>query len=128
LMSMCNLSLPRLPMIHDQQSLTHCCRSFSWWGREGIAMCSAYNGGQKFHCDSLHPINSMITQDAWPKIVDGLLTLIFQMVQRGYCNLFCQRRQPKIPLWLTSTYRGCNYPERMSTIVDALFTLIFKIR
>ena len=45
-MTMCNLSPPRLHMIHDQQSLTFRWRLFSWWGMESIVICFAYNGSQ----------------------------------------------------------------------------------
>ena len=87
--TMCNLPPHRLPEIHDQQSLTFRWRSFSWWGMEGIAICFAYKGNQKFLYDSIHPIGGDISQDAWLKIVDAPLTLIFTMGQGGYCYLFC---------------------------------------
>jgi len=70
-MTICNLSPPRLRMIHDQQSLMLHWRSFSWWGMEGIAICFAYKGSQKFLDNWLHPIGGVISQDAWPKIVDA---------------------------------------------------------
>jgi len=34
------------PRTHDQKSLTLRWRSFSWWGREGTAICFAYKGSQ----------------------------------------------------------------------------------
>jgi len=102
-------------------------RSFSWWGREGIAICFAYKGRQKFHYNWLQPIGGVISQDAWPKIVDTPLTLIFMMGQRGYCILFCLERQPKIYLWLSTTYRRCDFPGRMTKnrwhSVDAHFAM-----
>jgi len=52
----------------------------------------------------------VIPQDTWPKIVDALLTLIFKMGQGGYSNLFCLSRLPKIAVWLTPTYRRCDFP------------------
>jgi len=88
-MTMCNLSPPRLPMIHDQQLLTLRWRSFSWWGMEGIAISFAYKGSHKFLYDWIHAIGGDISQDAWPKIVDAPLTLIFTIGQRGYCYPFC---------------------------------------
>jgi len=122
---MCNPSPPRLPMIHGQQSLTLRWRSFSWWGMEGIAIRFAFKGGQKFLYDWLQPIGGVISQDSWPKIFDAPLTLIFMMGQGGYCNLLCLWRPPKIPLWLTTTYRRCDFPGRMTTYrwrsVDADF-------
>jgi hypothetical protein len=91
-----------------------CWRSFSWWGREGIANCFAYRGSQKFLYDWLQPIGDVISQDTWPKIVDALLMLIFIMGQGGYCCLFGLQRRPKILLWLTRTYRRCDCPGRMT--------------
>jgi len=111
---MCNLSPPRLPMIHDQQSLTLRWRSFSWWGMDRIAICFAYKGSYKFLYDSIHPIGGVISPDAWLKLVDARLTLIFMMGQGGYCYLFCLSRQPKILLWLSTTYRRCDFPGHMT--------------
>jgi len=84
-----NLSEVWLPRTHDQKSLTLHWRSFLWWGREGIAICFANKGSQKFLNGWLQPIGGVISQDTWPKIVDALLTLIFMMEQGGYCCLFC---------------------------------------
>jgi len=113
-MTMCNLTPPRLPMIHDQQSLTLRWCSFSWWGMEGIAICFAYKGSQKFLYDWICPIGGVIFQDAWPKIIDALLTLIFMMGHGAYCNLFCLWRQPKIPLCPNTPYWRCHFPQRMT--------------
>jgi len=77
------------PRTHDQKSLTLRWRSFSWWGREGIAICFAYKGSQKWLYNLLQPIGGVISQDAWSQIVDAPLTLIFMMGQGGYCYLFC---------------------------------------
>jgi len=41
------------------------------------------------------------------------LTLIFKMGLGGYCKLFCLSRRPKIALWLTATYRRCDFLERI---------------
>jgi hypothetical protein len=109
-----NLSEVWFPRTHDQKSLTLYWRSFSWWGREGIAICFAYKGSQKFLGESLQPIGGVISQDAWPKIFDAPLTLIFMMRQGGYCNLYCLQRQPKIPLWLTTTCQRCDFAERLT--------------
>jgi hypothetical protein len=91
-----------------------CWRSFSWWGREGIDICFAYKGSQKFFYDWLQPIGGVLSQGTWQKIVDALLTLMFMMGQGGYCCLFCLQRRPKIPLWLTTTYRRCDFPGCMT--------------
>jgi len=103
------------PRTHDQKSLTLRWRSFSWWGREGIAICFAYKGSLKFRYDWLQPVGGVISQDAWPKIVDAPLTLIFMMGQGGYCNLCCLKRLPIIPLWLTTTCWRRDFPGRMTT-------------
>jgi len=113
-MTDCSLSEVWFPRTHDQKSLTLRWCSFSWWGREGIAICFAYKGRQKYLYDWLQPIGGVISQDAWPQIVDAPLTHIFVMGQRGYCNLFCLSRQPKIPLWVTRTYLRCDLPGRMT--------------
>jgi len=109
-----NLSEEWFPGAHHQKSLTLCWHSFSWLGREGIAICFADKGSHEFLNDWLQPIGGVNSQDAWPTIIDTLFTLIFIMGQGGYCNLFCQWRQPKIPLWLTTTYRRCDFPGRMT--------------
>jgi len=111
---MCNLSPRRLPIIPDQQSLTLHWRSFSWSGREGVALCFAYKGSRTLVYDLLQPMGGVISQDAWPKIVDAPLTLIFTMGQGGYHYLFCLCRPAKIPLWLSTTYRRCDFPGRMT--------------
>jgi len=108
------LSEVSFPRTHEQKSLTLRWRSFSWWGREGIAICFAYKGSQKFLYGWLQRIGGVISQDTWPKIIDTLLTLIFMMGQGGYCCLFCLKRQPKIPLWQTTTYRRCDCPGCMT--------------
>jgi len=55
------------------------------------------------------------------------LTLIFMMGQGGYCNLFCLWRLPIIPLWLSTTYRRCDFPGRMTKnrwcSIDAHFAM-----
>jgi len=109
-----NLSEVWFPRTHDERLLTLRWRSFSWWGREGIANCFAYKGSQKFLYDWLQHIGGVIAQDTWPKIVDALLTLILMMGQGGYCSLFSLQRRPKIPFWLTRTYRRYDCPGRMT--------------
>jgi len=109
-----NLSEVWFPSTHNQKLLMLHWRSFSWWGREGIAIWFTYKGSQTFLYDWLQPIGGVISQDAWPKIVDAPLTLIFMMGQGGYCYLFCLWRQPKIPLWLATTYRRCDFPGCMT--------------
>jgi len=104
-----NLSGVWFPKMHDQKSLTLRWCSCSWWGREGIAICIAYKGRQKYLDDWVQPIKGVISLDAWRKMVDAPLTLIFIMGQGGYCNLFCRYRQRKITLCLTTAYRRCDF-------------------
>ena len=76
------------PKAHDQKSLMLRWRSFSRWGREGIAMCFAYNYNQKYRSDWVQPNGGVVSQDTWPKIVDAPLTLIFMMGQGAFRVLF----------------------------------------
>jgi len=95
-MTMCNTSTTRIHIIQDQQSLRHCRRLFSWSGSEGIAISFADKCRQSFGYDLLQPISALISQDAWPKLIDALLTLIFKIGQGGYSNQFCLSRRPQI--------------------------------
>ena len=81
-----NLSEVWFHRTHDQKLLTLRWRSYSRWGREGIAVCFAYKGGQKFLCDWIQPIGGVISQDAWPKIVDAPLRAHFAMTVSTICN------------------------------------------
>jgi len=83
-----NVSEVWLPRTHGHISLTLRWRSFSWWGKEGIAICFAYKGGQEFLCDWLQPIGGMISQDAWPKIIDAPLTLILPWLYPLYAIIY----------------------------------------
>jgi len=79
-----NLSEVWFPRKHDQKALMLCWRSFSWWGREGIAICFPYKGSQWFLYDWLQSIGGVISQKAWPKIVDAPLTLIWPWLYPPY--------------------------------------------
>jgi len=72
------------PRTHEQKSLMLRWRSSPWWGREGIAVPFAYKGGLEFLCDWLQPIGGVISQDAWPNIVDAQLTLILPWLYPQY--------------------------------------------
>jgi len=109
-----NISDVWFPRMHDQKSLTLCWRSLSWWGREGIALCYANKGRQKLLYDLLQPIGGVVSQNAWPKIVDAPLTLIFMMGQGGYCHLFYLEKPAKIHLWLRTTYRRWDFLGRIT--------------
>jgi len=62
----------------------------------------------------VQPVALQITHHTWPTIVDAPLTLIFMIGQGGYCTLLCLWRQPKISLWLSTTYRRCDFPRCMT--------------
>jgi len=73
-----------LPNLQDQKLLTLCWHSFSEWGRERVTSSLAYNASQYLIYECLQPIATHITQDARPKIVHALVTLIFRM-GKGAC-------------------------------------------
>ena len=56
-----NLSEVWFSKMHDQKSLTLCWRSFSWWGRESIAICFAYKCQQTYLYDWVRPIRGVIS-------------------------------------------------------------------
>jgi len=73
----------------------------------------------------VQPIAPQITHDTWPTIVDTPLMVISIMGQGGYCDLFCLKRQPKIPLLQTTAYQRCDFPRCMTRnwwcFIDAHF-------
>jgi hypothetical protein len=81
---MCNLLPHGLPMIYDEQLLTFCWHSLSWWGREGIANWIAYEGSQHFFYSWVQRIGGVISLDIWPKIVDAPLKVIFPWLHPQY--------------------------------------------
>ena len=87
-MTICNLSPPRLPKIHDQELLMLCWRSFSWWGRECFTVSFAYKGSEYFVYDYLQSITHKITQDTLPRIVDTPLMLILTQVYPQYAIIW----------------------------------------
>jgi hypothetical protein len=116
-----------LTMMEGQQSLTLCWRWFWRWGRKHFTFTFAYEGSQKSVYDNVQPIAPQITHDSRPIIIETPLTLIFMMGQGGSCKLCCLWRQPKIPLWLTTTYWRCDFPEHMTKnhwrSIDAHFAM-----
>jgi len=84
-------------------------QSYSEWVRERLALSFAYKASQ-YHISELpQPIAMQITNDARPKIVDALLTIISRMGQGACCSLFCLNSQP-IPHWLmAATNRHEDY-------------------
>jgi len=113
-MAVCNLSPPRSLKIHHQQSLTLLWHSFPRWGREHYTVSCSYNCSQYFVHNCLQLVTAQFTQDTWPTVLDALLTLIVNMGQGRYCNLFYLSGRPIIPVWLSSTYWRCDYPGRRS--------------
>jgi len=45
-------------------------------------------------------LSQLIFQDAWPKLVDAPLTLIFRSQQQSCPNTFCLERWPIVRLWI----------------------------
>jgi len=68
-----------LTMIQGQKSLMLCWHSFSRWGRGCVAFVFTYKGSEYFIYNYQWRDTPRMTQDAAPKIVDALLTLIFRM-------------------------------------------------
>ena len=89
LIDVCDHAALRLPKLRDLESW----RTFSRWCTERVASPFAYKGGQYLSYDSLQPMPALMTQDARPKIVDALLTLISRMGQGGFVNRFISQRQ-----------------------------------
>jgi len=83
-----NLSEVWLPRTHDNTSLMLRWCSFSWWGREGIAICVAYKGGQELLCDWLQPSGGVISKNVWPKIVNAPLMLILPWLYPQYAIIY----------------------------------------
>jgi len=108
-MTVCNLSQPIVPKIHDQQLLTLRWRSFPRQGRERYSVFFAYNGRQWFVYDCLQPVAPHITKDTRLTIVDAQLTLIFKLTQGACLVHFCLRRLPIICLWRFATCRTPYY-------------------
>jgi len=79
--------------------------SFSRWGSERVAFAFAYKGGQYLSYDSLQPMPALITQDARPKIVDALLTLISRMGLGVFVYIYWSQRWPVHPKRTTTYHR-----------------------
>jgi len=77
-------------MMQGEQSLTFCWCLFSRWGREHVTLSFSNTRSQYVVYDCLQPVATYITQETWPMIVDAPVTLIFKMMQGGYCNPFSQ--------------------------------------
>jgi len=108
-LSICSLLPPRLPQIHDQESLTLRWRSFSWWGRVGFTFYFVYKGSKYFVYDYLQPIAHKITQDTGPRIIDAPLTLILPQVYPQYAII-----------WFGVVHHSCWFGSLSSIFIDFL--------
>jgi hypothetical protein len=80
--------------LHDQYWLTlHWC-SFSEWPRNCVTFSIAYKCSLYLIYEHRHPIATQITQNARPKIIDWLLSPIFNMGQGVCLTNFWFERQP----------------------------------
>jgi len=77
-----------IPRTHEHKSLMLLWRSFSSWGREGIAICCAKKGCQKLPRDWLLPIADVSSQDKWPKFIDAPLTVILPLLYPQYAIIW----------------------------------------
>jgi hypothetical protein len=115
------------PRTHHQKLLTVRWRSFSWWGREGIAICFANKGSQKFLYNWLQHIGGVIAQGALLQIVDALLTHMFMMGKGEYCYLFTYNGSQKfLSDWL-QPIRGVISQDTWPKIIDTSLTLSFMM-
>jgi hypothetical protein len=95
--------------MQNQSSLTHCWCSFSWCGRGYAAIAFALKGGQYSIYVSVQPCTTQITNNAKPKIVNTLLTLIFMMGQGACSFLFVLQRRPIYHLWQPAAIHNSHY-------------------
>jgi len=75
-----------------------------------ICCIFAYQGGQYFRYELKSLCNTLITQYAWPKVVDAPLTQIFMM---GYCLwhvLYWLTRPQLLCIYMIATKRYLDYP------------------
>jgi len=98
-----------LPDLQDQKLLTLRWCSYSEWGREPVALSSAWKASQYHIYEWRQPITTQITNDARPKLVDAPLMLIFRMGQGVYGSLICLRSQPIPYLWMAATDRHSDF-------------------
>ena len=112
-------------MIQGQKSLTLSWRSFSWLGRERVAIFLAYTGGQCFQYASKRPNLWSITWLTRPKIVDAPLTLIFKIGQGACSLLFGLEWRPILSICIKMAMSLINYRTYMTKnhwlTVDAQF-------
>jgi len=105
LIEVCNQALHRLAKLWDVKSLTLIWCSFSRCSRERVASAFAYKGGQYLSYDYLQPMPALVTQDARPKIVDALLTLISRIRQGAFVYMFWSPRRLVHPRRTTMYHR-----------------------
>jgi len=124
-------TMPWLPNMQDQKSLTLHWQWFSEWGRERVDIVFASQGGQYFFYGCLQPIATWITPDTKLKIIDAPLMLHWGSFSEwgSDCVAF------------SVAYKGCHYfgyawqrPNHCSItflrrpkFIGALLTLIFRL-
>jgi len=82
-----NHSPIRLPMMQDQKSLSLSWRSLSRWGRECVALSSAYKGSQYWDYIQQLLIHFSHTWLTGSQIVDAPCTLILPRVYLQYATI-----------------------------------------
>jgi hypothetical protein len=83
-LKVCDQLPHRLTFMQGRTLSTHRRRLVSVWGREHFAIPFAYKSGLYLISECLHPFATQIAHNAWLKIIDTPLTLIFRMGQ-GVC-------------------------------------------
>ena len=78
--------------------------------RRNIPFLFTYIGCQQHLYVCFRSRVTHMTEDAKPRIVDALLTLIFKIGQEGYCYLLGQSQQPILHLRHSTTYCLWHYP------------------
>jgi len=121
LIEVCNHAPLRLRKMRDLKSLTLSSRWFARWGRVRVASSSAYKRGQYLHYDYQQSMPALIRQDARPKIIDTLLTLISRMGQGAFVYIVWSQRRQVHPKKTTMYHRSyCTITSRISEGDDQL--------
>jgi len=114
----CNHAPLSLPKLRDLKSLSLIWRWFSRWGRERVTSAFAYTGGQCICYDHLHPMPTLIIQDARPRIVDTPLTLISRMGQGAFVYIFWAQRRPVHQKKKHTTTKCQSFRKRHAILLD----------
>jgi len=105
-------AMPWLLKMQNRTFLTPCWHSFSWWGDIYVMRCFGWKGCHYLIYKLLPHSNTLIGQDAKPKIVDAPLTFIFIMQQGVWRYRLCPWRWPILHLWMFTTNQQSHYPKR----------------